>query len=170
MAKKILVIDTSILCAWFRIPGKETCGPRREIWDHSRVQAKLDAERQSGSTFVLPLAAIIETGNHITHISGDRRHYAERLAEIMRLSADQTSPWTAFGDQAQLWTPEHLKELADTWPDLAVQKKSLADVTIMNVAEFYAQAGYAVELLTGDQGLKAHEPAQPPLTPRRRLK
>ena len=25
--KKVLVIDTSVLCVWLKVPGKETCGP-----------------------------------------------------------------------------------------------------------------------------------------------
>ena len=24
--KKVLVIDTSVLCVWLKVPGKETCG------------------------------------------------------------------------------------------------------------------------------------------------
>ena len=27
--KKVLIIDTSILCVWLKVPGKETCGTKR---------------------------------------------------------------------------------------------------------------------------------------------
>ena len=37
-----------------------------------------------------------------------------------------------------------------------------------DVAEYYAQMGYGVEILTGDQGLKAYEPVTPVKVPRRR--
>jgi len=40
--------------------------------------------------------------------------------------------------------------------------------TIKDVAEYYAQIHYSVEILTGDQGLKAHEPLAPAEIPRRR--
>ena len=87
----------------------------------------------------------------------------------MRLSADEKTPWAAFSDQNLLWTPEKLKELAEDWPDLAHgQQLSLGDATIKDVAEYYARMGCKVEILTGDQGLKAHEPAAPVGIPRRR--
>lgn len=166
--RKVLIIDTSVLCVWLNIPGMGSCGPEHDRWDYDRVKAKLDSEMAVGSTFVLPLASIIETGNHITKLGGDRVTPATRLAEIMKLSADQATPWAAFGDQAQLWSPEQLKMLADRWPPLAAQKLSLGDATIADVADYYAKTGWRVELLTGDQGLKEYEPAPSALLPPRR--
>lgn len=34
---KIVVIDTSILCAWLDVPGKETCGPDDDRWKELAV-------------------------------------------------------------------------------------------------------------------------------------
>ena len=42
------------------------------------------------------------------------------------------------------------------------------DVTIKDVADYYAAMGCKVLLLTGDQQLAAHQPPPPPLIPRRR--
>lgn len=86
----------------------------------------------------------------------------------MRKRADQQTPWAAFSDQSILWSSDKLKSLADTWPDLAFQKLSLGDATIKDVTDYCAQMGYSVEILTGDQGLKAYEPSVPPEIPRRR--
>lgn len=86
----------------------------------------------------------------------------------MRRSAEHKEPWAAFSDQTILWSPDKLKLLADIWPNLAAEKLSLGDATIKDVAEYYAQMGYSVEILTGDQGLKAHQPETPALIPRRR--
>jgi len=58
--------------------------------------------------------------------------------------------------------------LADTWPALAVGRFSFGDATIKYVAEYYASAGMNVEILTGDNGLKAYQPASPLAIPRRR--
>ena len=77
--------------------------------------------------------------------------------------------WILVADQAILWSPEKLKKLADSWPLLAEQKLSLGDVTIKDVAEYYEQMGYALEILTGDKGLKAYQPATPVEIPRRRF-
>jgi hypothetical protein len=166
--KKVLIIDTSILCVYLDVPKMEPCGPRDDQWDKSRVRNKIEAEENDGTTFVLPLASIIETGNHIANAVYSQFDCAKALAELIRKSADGHSPWAAFSEQTFLWSKEKLKNLADTWPNLAVQRLSLADATIKDVAEYYAQTGFHVEILTGDQGLKAYEPVTPAETPRRR--
>src|SRR5262245_14597122 len=102
--KKVLVIDTSILCVWLGVAGKETCGRARDRWDKGRVDQIIARERKAGTTFVLPLATIIETGNHIAQGTGDRCHTeAQRLATLMAEAADGKSPWAAFTQQAVLW-------------------------------------------------------------------
>ncbi len=167
--KKVLILDTSILCVWLDVPGMDTCGPDDDKWDKPRVTEKIDAEISARSTLVLPLATLIETGNHIAQASHSRRERGETLGELMRLSADEQTPWAAFSDQYTLWTPEKLKEMAASWPALAEgQRLSLGDATIKDVAEYYAQIGCEIEILTGDQGLKAYEPSAPAAIPRRR--
>jgi len=127
--KKVLIIDTSILCVWLAVPGKDTCGPDNDKWDRVRVNVKIQKETEAGTTFVFPLATIIETGNHISQATRFRRERGAVLADLMRKSADQQTPWAAFSDQSILWSSDKLKSLADTWPDLAIQKLSLGDVT-----------------------------------------
>ena len=166
--KRVLIIDTSILCVWLDVPGMDNCGPDDDKWDKDRVEKKIEKEKADNTVFVLPLATIIETGNHIAQSAHSRRERAEALANIMRLSAAQQSPWAAFSDQSALWSPEKLTTLANTWPELASQKLSLGDATIKEVAEHYGQMGYSVEILTGDKGLKALQPAAPAPVPRRR--
>ena len=166
--KRVLIIDTSILCVWLEVPGMDTCGPDHDRWHKQKVDNKIQSEMQQKTTFVLPLASIIETGNHIAQASHSRKERGEALADLMRKSADQQSPWAAFSEQSVLWSAERLKSLADSWPDLAAQKLSLGDLMIKDVAEYYAQMGFAVEILTGDQGLKAYQPAAPAEIPRRK--
>lgn len=120
------------------------------------------------STFVLPIASLIETGNHIAQAPQYRFERASSLAGYLREAADALSPWAAFTDQSQLWQAESLRALADTWPHLASAGISIGDATIKDVAEYYAKAGYFVEILTADAGLKAYQPAQPLARPRRR--
>lgn len=168
MAKKVLVLDTSILCCWLQVTGKETAGNRDDQWNHDRIFTILVAERKAGSIFVLPIASLIETGNHIAQCNGDRHALATSLSQHLSDAADATSPWAAFTDQSPLWESPNLVKLAATWPALAVGGTSIGDATIKHVAEYYARAGYAVEILTGDQGLKAYEPLKPIVAPRRR--
>lgn len=166
--RKVLILDTSILCVWLEVSGMDDCGPDHDKWDKARVAEKIRLEEGKGTTFVLPLASIIETGNHVAQSIHSRRERGEALADLMRKSANQQTPWAAFSEQSTLWSPEKLIQLADTWPDLANQGVSLGDATIKDVAEYYAQMNYRVEILTGDQGLKAYEPAAPAEIPRRR--
>lgn len=114
------------------------------------------------------MASIIETGNHIAQAPGDRFPIAVGLAKVISQAATASSPWAAFTDQAELWREEQLDSLAKTWPDLARSKMSIGDATIRDVAEYYARAGYDVEIVTGDAGLKAYEPVSKVQVPRRR--
>ena len=166
--RKVFVVDTSILCVLLGIPGMDTCGPDDDRWDYERCKAVFDKETDDGTTFVLPIATIIETGNHISQVLHSRRVKAQELVEIVRKTLNEEEPWAAFSQQEPLWTNEGWNKIIDEWPDLANAGISIGDATIRDVAEYYAKAGFEVTIFTGDAGLKAYEPARPPLVPRRR--
>lgn len=168
MSKRVLILDTSVLCCWLQVPGKEQAGTAEDRWTHERIDTLLKEEQAKQSTFVLPVATLIETGNHIAQVNGDRFSLATKLADYLRLAADACSPWAVFTEQADLWQADNLRALAKSWPEQAKQRLSIGDATIKDVAEYYHKAGFAVEILTGDQGLKAYEPAKPVNIPRRR--
>lgn len=167
--KKVLVIDTSILCVFLKVPYMDNCGSINDKWDYQRVAEKIDREIKQNSFLVLPLATLIETGNHIAQANGERHASATELSNIIKKAASAKEPWTAFTFQSKLWTEENLIRLANEWPDLAVSGLSIGDTTIKDVAKFYAEAGYQVEILTGDKELKAYEPKPKQISvPRRR--
>ena len=168
MAKRVLIFDTSVLCCLLKIPGKETAGSVGDIWDHSRISQLVIKETSQKSTFVLPLASLIETGNHVAQAPGDRYSMAIELGKLISSAAMASTPWAAFTDQSGLWEEEQLANLAGKWPDLAKSGLSIGDATIKDVAEYYAKAGFSVEIITGDAGLKAYEPASRVQVPRRR--
>ena len=168
MKKKDLIFDTSVLCVWLKVPNKETSGPEGNTFTYDVVDAKIEEEKKKGTTFVLPVASIIETGNHIAHSPGDRHAVGHAFADIIAATADQISPWAAFTEQSELWKKENLKVLAERWRERVISGQSLGDASIVDVANYYASAGFAVEIFTGDQGLKAYEPPTLPVIPRRR--
>lgn len=168
MPGRVLVIDTSVLCCWLRVPGKDTAGPRDNLWTHERIDQLLQKAPKEGATLVLPLAVLIETGNHIAQCNGDRYALAGLLARLLTDAVNGNSPWVPFAGQDELWEREGLLKLADTWPALAARKISIGDATIKDVAEFYAESGLQVEIITGDEGLAAYTPAAPVMQPRRR--
>lgn len=168
MSKHVLVIDTSVLCCWLKVPGKDEAGPLEDRWDFERIDEQLRTEVERGSTLVLPIATLIETGNHIAQAPSHRHRCAGGLSRCLRQAAEAESPWAAFTDQSPLWQPENLNALAHSWPALANAGITIGDATIKDVAEYYAKAGYTVEIITGDEGLKAYEPIKPVNIPRRR--
>ena len=150
MKKKVLIFDTSVLCVWLRVPGKETCGPSDNPLTYHDVSKS------------------IETGNHIAHSAGDKHVLGNSFAEIITATADEQSPWAAFTEQSELWKKENLKELARKWRESVISGQSLGDASIVDVANYYSLAGFAVEIFTGDMGLKAYEPTVQMPIPRRR--
>ncbi|MHB1629989.1 MAG: hypothetical protein ACYCVB_16735 [Bacilli bacterium] len=169
MRGKVLILDTSMLCCWLQVPGKETCGSRDDTWDKARVDSLLNGEIQKGATLVLPLATIIETGNHISQSPRLRYETAQRFGSLIMKTAERRSPWAAFSDQSALWSAEQLKHLAETWPDKAAQRISIGDAMIIAVAEYYSKIqSIQVEILTGDAGLKAYQAVMELPKPRRR--
>ena len=161
MRHKVLIFDTSIMCVWLRIRGKETCGPEDDPWNYDRVCGVIEDERDKGTTFVLPLATIIETGNHVTHAPGDKYEMARALHEVIVMSVEDTSPWAAFTEQGELWQSDGLKSLSERWSQETVHSgQSLGDASIVDVANYYYKRGFDVEILTGDSGLKAYQPTK----------
>ena len=121
-AKSVMILDTSVLCVWLKVPGMETCGPTADSWDHKRVDAEIQTAIECGYTLVLPLAALIESGNHIAHVPDHRFETASRLAEVIAKSADRKSPWAAFTDQSGLWEQDRevvLRKRTNEFPQAA---------------------------------------------------
>lgn len=143
-------------------------GPADDKWNYERVSSKIAEEITNKTILVLPMATLIETGNHIAQANGEIYTIAQDLANIIKKAANEEEPWAAFTFQSELWNEENLLKLADEWPRLAVQKLSIGDTIIKNVAKYYSDAGYQVEILTADQGLKSYEPATTNTIPRRR--
>ena len=168
MAGRVVIIDTGILCVWLRVPGKETCGTKGDIWDYGRAEQEIRDAIKQNSTLVLPLATILETGNHIAQAPEHRLEKAKALAALILKAAQAESPWAAFTQQSELWSPVHLQTLAREWPDYAQTRLSIGDATIKAVADYYTQMGMQVRLLTADKQLSAHEPRVVLPVPRRR--
>lgn len=164
-----MIIDTSILCVWLQVCGMEKCGSGENEITYQSVSEKIDSEKADGTIFVLPLATIIETGNHITHAKGDIYNTVEAFVNLIKASANNDSPWAAFTEQSSLWDANSLIMLANKWKETAVSHQSLGDASIVEVAKYYKESGFDVEIFTGDNGLKAYEPEAGTPQPRRRM-
>lgn len=52
--QKVLIIDTSILCVYLKVPFMDKCGPDDNQWDYQRVNEKINDEICQKSLLVLP--------------------------------------------------------------------------------------------------------------------
>ncbi len=132
----IRFIDTSILLNILDIPGRNA---DRDLVTEEFKQIIQDKNQ----TLILPLATIIETGNHIAHISDGRvrREKGERMAEYLRRTAKGESPWKYY-DRGLAQTD--LLKLADQFPDSAMRAMGIGDLSIIYAYEQYKEEVPAV--------------------------
>lgn len=98
---KFTIIDTSVLCEFLAVPG--FCS------DPQGVQAEFKERAAAGERFVVPIAAVIETGNHIAQIKqGDRWAAAARFAALMDAAIREEGPFVLH---RIAWDDEFLGEL-----------------------------------------------------------
>ena len=109
------------------------------------------------------MATVIETGNHIAHVSNgsERRKTAERFSSILRLVAADEAPWQLHSVR---WDGEYLERLVAggltglSLVDHAVSQLGCGDLSILVEREiFRAEARIQdVRIWTLDAGLNAH--------------
>lgn len=103
MARRVEFVDTSVLCNLLEIPGK--CQDVEQVRaDLVRKMAARDCD------LLLPVTAVIETGNHIAQLSDGRarRTYAEKFAALLRLVVAGKAPWSLNKVE---WDAAHLDAL-----------------------------------------------------------
>lgn len=154
MPAKVTFIDTSVLCELLEVPGM--CSQHEDIRAEFELRADEDEER-----FVIPIAAVIETGNHIAQSSGDRRAAAQRFVGLLTAARSSEAPFTV---RRLSWDDEFLSELCagggtgQSLIDLASAKMGAGDVTILVERDrFQRDSAYTeVRVWTLDEALGAH--------------
>jgi hypothetical protein len=118
----VCLIDTSIFVEILAVPGKSS--------QHKEILSQLQQRVKSGESLFLPMATILETGNHIGQ-NGDgvaRRDCAQRFVQTVSDALDGKSPLlpVSFLEAADLraW-------LAD-FPNHAARGSGLGDLSIIH--------------------------------------
>lgn len=155
----VVFIDTTVLCNFLRVPGKAQ--------QQGIVQDDYDRRRTAGHTFVLPMATVIEAGNHIAQLPeslGDqRRRCADRLTSVLRLVAAGTQPWVLVETE---WNRDLLNQFCDgnaskstpSFIEVATQGTlGGGDLAILIERDRYAERvmGQEIQIWTYDQQLAA---------------
>lgn len=121
-------IDTSVMTNMLAVPGR--CN------DAKRVQEEFKQVIEAKEILILPIATIIETGNHIAHIadSNARRNIAKKFGEYLRKTAEGEAPWQLYGIEID---KEGLLYLADHIEENASRKIGIGDMSIIHAYEQY---------------------------------
>ena len=121
-------IDTSVMMNLLEVPGR--CADSQMIKDEFR---KIINNKE---VLILPIATIIETGNHISHIGNgnSRRTIASKFGEFLRKTAEGKAPWQLYGIELD---KEGLLYLADHIEENAIQQVGVGDMSIIHAYEQY---------------------------------
>jgi len=145
-------VDTSVLCELLEVPGK--CGQTEAI----RVTARERTAR--GDRFVLPITAVIESGNHISNAAG--RAAAELFVKLIDAVRDGRESWAL---NEVTWDSDFLGDLTagsmtgQSFVDLAGNRQlGSGDVAILVERErFKARGAFTdVRVWTLDKKLEAY--------------
>ena len=117
----VCLVDTSVLCELLRVPGKSSQSV------HEETVAEFDQKVSAKHTLLLPVAAILETGNHIAHASTKRRATAERFVSLVRLAIEGDAPFKV----TQPISVEEIASWLDHVADDADRELSLGDRSII---------------------------------------
>lgn len=136
---EVVFLDTSVLCALLDIPGKNS--------SHDAASVLFRKLVDSGATLILPIASVVETGNHIAQLESGavRRDRAERLNVLLRSSADSISPWVVNNTE---WDADHVRNLVDgledpfvpDWIQAATEGVGMGDLSICHEMLLYSNA------------------------------
>ncbi len=122
-------IDTSVLVELLNIPGMNE--------RYTEAKEEFELLWENGDEFVLPVAVLVETGNHIAHISDGnrRREIAEKFVHIVMKAIEMKDRWNTM---PKLST-DILKAILTQFPDSAMAGTGFGDISIVEQFNDYWQ-------------------------------
>ena len=127
-------VDTSVFCNLLPVPG----------FDQHRVEVQVDYRERLArrETLILPVTAVVETGNFIAQLSDGRvrRQTAELFTTVLRLVVQGQAPWRLHEFP---WGVDFLSRFLDgadtrsTLVEHAVNKIGAGDLCILTERQTY---------------------------------
>lgn len=151
---QVTFIDTTVLCNLIPVPGRDQ--------NRDAVRAEMGARLEGGEQFILPITAVIETGNFVAQIGdgGQRRACADILAGMLRLVCEGRAPWVLHDVE---WSRAFLEtflagaDTGTTFVDHAMQGLGAGDLCILaERAAYRERTRLEVGIWTLDHGLAAY--------------
>ena len=117
----IVIVDTGIFLNLLNVPAYNQ--------DSDAVRTRFEKFAEDGADFELPIATVIESGNHIAGLSdgGDRRRFAETFSRQVRRALQAETPWTL----TPLPSETQLGDWLAGFPEAAMRELSLGDLSIV---------------------------------------
>ncbi len=117
----IVLVDTSILLNVLDVPGRNQ--------DRATVLQALAAHLEQNDHLLLPMAAIVETGNHIAHVpdGAKRRRAAQRFVNEIRKALQGETPWRPVSFPSN----EQVSNWLHDFPDRATAGIGFGDLSII---------------------------------------
>ncbi len=122
-------VDTSVLVELLNVPGM----------NQRYEQAKSEYERLAANqdTFVLPIAVLVETGNHIGQISDGSKRYeiSDKFSQIVKKAIYSEDHWNAVPELPA----SVLEHMMDGFCDWTKHSSGFGDMSIVQQFEEYWQ-------------------------------
>lgn len=146
------ILDTSWLLELYQVPGDSK--PQR----HKPVLVQAEEAAQGRMYVTVPV--LFEVASHIVRVrNGHHRHnLIRKFREHLRTSLRDAVPWTvARASQNNiLLRAEDLIKLADRFAEESGAGYSLADISIIDLAQWFQRRQLNVRILAFDQQLEAY--------------
>lgn len=123
--KSIAIIDTSIFCNLVPVPNMDN--------DRQTVLQELENLIKDNTALLLPMAAILETGNHIGQNGNgsQRRIAAQKFSQMVTQAIEGEAPWTPV----PFWENTDLLDWLKVFPDSAMRSVGLGDLSMSKLWE-----------------------------------
>ncbi|HYW07448.1 MAG TPA: hypothetical protein VE913_10850 [Longimicrobium sp.] len=121
----VRIIDTSVLCNLLHVPNMD---------QNAEIATEEFGEAQDNhDVFLLPVAVIYETGNHIAHVGNgsQRRVLADAFVDLLRQAFAGDLPFTP----TPVPNNEEMLAWIDEFPDWAMREMGFVDLSIRKVWE-----------------------------------
>ena len=119
----IVLMDTSVFCNVIDVPGRNQ--------ERDQVLSALEGHIKAKANLLLPMAAVVETGNHIAKtklVDGQtRRKAAQRFRDSVLKAVDGETPWTP----TPFWDLIELRTWLGDFPDQAMKGVGMGDLSIL---------------------------------------
>ena len=116
----IVIVDTSVLLNIMDVPDRNQ--RKDEVLD------RLGLLIEAGDHLFIPMAAIVEVGNHIAQVRNGarRRSAAERFVSEVRRALNDEAPWKPINFPSN----QQVLKWLDAFPDSATQGIGMGDLSI----------------------------------------